>query len=122
MTRSNPPRGEDANPYAPPRADLRQEAGRIGRPSQAFQGAVAQALVAQAVVLVLTGLNLDFGRSQRFCALVALAYWAAVIVVVGPRRRSPTRLDLAFVRVGYWVLLLVAWVAGPVVLRLVGSA
>jgi hypothetical protein len=121
MTSSNPSSGEDENPYAPPCADISAEVRGIGRPNAEYQRAFKQAVIPQVIVLVLTALNLDFGRSFRVCAIAALGYWATVAMMMWRRRQSPTRSDLIFLRYGFWFLILLTSIAVPIVWRLTGQ-
>ncbi len=75
----------------------------------------------QAVVLVLSSLVLDGGQIFRVCAIAALGYWIAVVVIMWRRPVSPTPTDLGFIRYGFWLLILLTKVIAPVVWRLVGS-
>ena len=120
MTSSNPPSGEDENPYAPPCADISADVSGIGRPNAEYQHAFKQAVIPQVIVFVLTALNLDFGRSFRVCAIAALGYWATVAMIMWRRQQSPTRSDLIFVRYGFWFLILLTWIAAAIAWRLAG--
>jgi hypothetical protein len=70
------------------------------------------ALVEQVLLLGLSALVLDGGRLFRVCAIAALAYGAASVLIVARRPASPTSFDLALIRYGSLILPpLVGWVA-----------
>ena len=52
--------------------------------------------------------SLDGGRRMRLCAAVSVGYWLIVLMIVlrrRRRRRRPSKIDLAYVAVGYPLLL-----------------
>lgn len=48
---------------------------------------------------------LDGGVLGRQCAVASLGYWLVVLIIAVRRRRCPTELDLAFVVIGYPLML-----------------
>lgn len=90
--------------------------------SPSYRKPVFQALGLQAVTVTLSLLILDFGTSARVCGIALLGFWAGVAVLIARRPASPTRTDLALIRIGFLPLL---GLAVPVVLlvwRLRGAA
>jgi hypothetical protein len=59
------------------------------------------AVVEHLVVFGLFAVTLDDGRLANMCATVSLGFWLVVLLIVLRRRRSPTKLDLAFIAFGY---------------------
>lgn len=89
--------------------------------SAEYRKTVFQALALQAVMVALSQLVLDFGTSARICGLALLGFWAGVALIIARRPSTPTRTDLALIRIGFLPLL---GLAVPVVLwvwRLRGS-
>ncbi len=79
-----------------------------GDPSRGnWGGAILVAVVQQVLALILCGMI-----STPVLAVIWLyafcAFWVGVGVIAIRRKRSPTSLDLALVRIGFWPLWLVA--------------
>ncbi len=117
---------EETNPYESPRAD----AAPTMPPSQvsngtdyspAFNRAMRIGLGIQAVLGVLTALVLDAGQQTHRAFWVAmLCQWAAVFIILFRRPMSPTAVDLAIVRYGIILLLVVVAGFGPMLLQVIG--
>ena len=105
------PLEEDESQYAPPCIDISQTVREKGLPHWPYRAAIKQALISEAIILILAALILDGGRSLRICFIAALGHFATVAILMCRRPRSPTRFDLAFIRYGFWFLMLVTWVA-----------
>ncbi len=61
------------------------------------------------ILIVLTALMLDFGRSNQFCIVAMIGYWLGTLFILLRRRKAPTRLDLWFIRYGVIPL----WLTAP---------
>jgi len=89
------------NPYEPPRTEaLSPMAPDRSQPYGTFASSLVVGIVVQVVLLLLTVLNLDFGRSYRVCSIAVIGYWCVVAVIFLRRRAEPTRIDLLFLRWG----------------------
>jgi hypothetical protein len=73
-----------------------------------YVAALRFGVVQQLVLLGLSALMLDGGRTLRLCAIAAVAYWAAALLIIARRPAAPTRADRTFLRYGYLVLPVVA--------------
>jgi hypothetical protein len=80
-----------------------------------FRSALIDGLKIQLPILVLTALLLDGGRVFHITKVAACAYWPMVGLIYFNRRSSPTNLDLAAVRYGYIVILLIVSKFGPAI-------
>jgi hypothetical protein len=114
-------------------SDSAEQKGESGPPAQArprrlfelsllYLPAVLTGFVVQVLLFLLTGLVLDFGRTNRLCAIALVGHWVGVLLVLHRRPLSPTRSDLWFIRWGAVPLLLAApWVA-ELVYALIGHS
>ncbi|MBN2476745.1 MAG: hypothetical protein JXB62_19195 [Pirellulales bacterium] len=113
---------DETNPYRSPRYGGYASAGdRFDRtPAEragGYRPAICWAVVQQAVILGFTGLLLDGGATFRLFLLPAIGFWPIVLMFVLRRPESPTRTDLDFVKLGYWLI------AAPLVfVRVLGIA
>jgi hypothetical protein len=69
------------------------------------------ALVQQAVLLLLTSLVLDGGFLFRVCLTAVTAHWIWIGTAVVRRRTSPTAWDIALVKFGFLLCLLLTFAA-----------
>ena len=83
-----------------------------------YRPAIKSAVIQQSIVLALAALVLDFGQTLRASFVAALAHWAAIALIITRRPSSPTPLDLALVRYGFWVMIILLWLIAPVVRKL----
>jgi hypothetical protein len=67
--------------------------------------AVMMSLVQHLLVFGLYAATLDGGRLVGMCAAVSLGFWLVVLLIVIRRRRNPTNFDLAFIAIGYPIIL-----------------
>lgn len=83
----------------------------LGRPlAPEYVAALQLAVIEQVLLLGLSALMLDGGRTLRLCAIAAVAYWAAALLIITRRPSAPGRTDRTFLRYGYLVLPVVAGV------------
>jgi hypothetical protein len=79
--------------------------------SASYRRPIGTALVTQAIVAVLSGMILDGGTVMRICLVAMIAFWAGAAVLIWRRPQSPTKTDLALIRLGYLlVVAIAAWV------------
>jgi hypothetical protein len=78
--------------------------------SPAYDRVIRKSLVAQLIVGVLAALMLDGGKTARIVGVTVLAFWLCAAVVIVRRPNEPTKLDLAIVRWGFWLVLAVAMI------------
>ena len=67
---------------------------------QKLSSALKVGLVLQVALLLLCGLVLDDGSMARLCAAAIAGYWIAFAIIVARRNKSPSKLDLFFVKYG----------------------
>ncbi len=76
-----------------------------------YKPAVVFAVATQASVGLLALMLLDSGRVAHVVGVAGLGFWLATAVLVARRPHTPTGLDLAWVRWGFWpALVAAAWV------------
>jgi hypothetical protein len=88
--------------------------------SSAYRDAIKVAILLQVPLTLLMFLLLDFGYTARIGACAMGGFWIGVTAVMFRRPRSPSRLDLLYVRWGYLVLLVLSVIVAPVIPRLGG--
>jgi hypothetical protein len=77
-----------------------------------FQSAAKTGIGIQIALLVVTRLLLDGGELFRLTAIAAFGHLAGIVIIALRRRLSPTAWDLAFVRFGTPVsMVIVSWLA-----------
>ena len=76
---------------------------------------IKTAVAQQAIVLILASLILDGGQILRLCSVPAMASWICTLLVMLRRPTSPTKLDLAIVKFGFWLAIPLVVVIGFVV-------
>ena len=74
-----------------------------------YRKPIFEAVVLQALLSILSLLMLDGGTTARICGIALVAFWAAAVVLILRRPRTPTRTDLSFVRFGYLAMVVVAF-------------
>ena len=75
--------------------------------SPAYREAVKVALVVQVLTTLFLGAILDGGALAKAGGAAMVGFWIGVAVVMVRRPRTPSRLDLLYVRWGYVVMLAV---------------
>jgi hypothetical protein len=68
--------------------------------------AVYFALLQQVPFAMLCLLMLDFGRMAKLCGIAMVVFWTVTAVVLVRRPLTPGRLDLLYLRWGFWPVLL----------------
>ena len=119
MSIDNPYKAPNADPPAETR-DLAASRNNWKDYSPEYNAAFKTALLLQAVFAVLTALVLDLGQTHRAFWVALLCQWAMVWIILFRRPMNPTRLDLAIVRYGIVLVLIIVAGAGPWLLRLLG--
>lgn len=76
--------------------------------SPRYKSDVVFALGGQLVVGLLALLLLDGGRMARGVGVAALGFWLATALIMTRRPHTPTETDLAWIRWGFWPVLLIA--------------
>lgn len=76
--------------------------------SPRYQVDVLFTLGAQSFVALLALLLLDGGQMARVVGVAMLAYWISVAGIMLRRPQTPTNIDLATVRWGFWPILVAA--------------
>jgi hypothetical protein len=82
-----------------------------------YRPAIRVALVQQMVLLILSALMLDGGRALRVCSIAIVAHALAIFLIVWRRPTGPTPLDLALIRFGFCLILIVVAITAPFVSR-----
>ncbi len=86
-----------------------------------YRPAIRIALLQEIPLLALASLILDGGGMFRVLSVAVLSHWAAILFILGRRPRSPTRLDLALIRFGFWSMPIIIGMVAPIVWRLTGQ-
>jgi hypothetical protein len=73
--------------------------------SPIYDRVIRKSLIAQVVVGILAALMLDGGIAARVVGVAILAYWLCAAVVIMRRPHEPTKIDLAILDYGFWVVL-----------------
>ena len=81
--------------------------------SPKYNAALWTALKVQAVLCILTALNLDMGDSHRVFWVAFLCHWVTILIILLRRPMNPTRLDLVIVCYAIIPLLLAIYALGP---------
>ena len=80
-----------------------------------YRKAMGIAVAIQVIVVLCSGLILDFGQIGQICLMALPAFWGGVAVLIWRRPRQPTRTDLALIRIGYLpTVVLTGWLAGMI--------
>ncbi len=79
-----------------------------------YRSALAAALLTQAAVLALAGAALDFGESLRVALIALVAFWVGAFMAIRRDLITPGEFALAYLRVGYLVLVAVSALAAAV--------
>lgn len=87
-----------------------------------YWSALKTGVVLQLVICVLTLLLLDMGRAFGFFRVALIAHWMGIIVIMGRRPTSPTKVDILFIRWGILPLFLLSVWLGPLVWRIIGES
>jgi hypothetical protein len=89
------------NPINP---EVKVESTLFRRSLAAYSAALQSAAAIQFFVAFFLLLLLDGGNSARFFFVVMAAHWLSVAAIIARRPCSPTATDLAFVRLGVFLL------------------
>lgn len=81
--------------------------------ARAYKRPIAGNAMGQFLCLLLASTILDGGFIFATAGIAVFAYWAAVVIVVVRHPASPTKGDLGWVRVGFVVSLVLAFIIGP---------
>jgi hypothetical protein len=79
---------------------------------RAYWPALKLAALEQCIVGILAALVLDCGQCMHVTLVSVAAYWPSVCIVVARRPTSPTSGDIAFVKLGFLLILMVVMIAG----------
>jgi hypothetical protein len=74
-------------------------------PASPLTWAMTASVVEHFLVFSLYAAALDGGRLARMCAAVSIGFWLIVLIIALRRRRNPSKVDVAFVAVGYPLML-----------------
>ena len=72
-----------------------------------YRGDLALGLTLAALFLIVSSVIVDGGQLFQFVGTSALVYCTAISVIVWRRPQSPTKMDLWFIRFGFFVILLI---------------
>jgi peptidoglycan biosynthesis protein MviN/MurJ (putative lipid II flippase) len=75
--------------------------------TSSFREPVKISLAIQVFTTVLLVMLLDGGNAAKAGAAAMIGYWIGVAIVMYRRPRSPSRLDLVYVRWGYLLMLII---------------
>jgi hypothetical protein len=95
----------------------KQQADGGSLPSASVAGgywsAIKVAVLEQGIVAILAVLMLDGGLCAHMALVSVADYWPAVCLIIVRRPDSPTTGDLAFMKYGFFVILVIVFTAGP---------
>ena len=77
--------------------------------SPKYDSAIYEALAVQVVVGVLGLLVLDGGMTAQICGIALLAFWSGVGILIYRHPHTPSKADLALIRVGYFPVLVISF-------------
>ena len=77
--------------------------------SPSYKRPITVALIAQVLTALLSSLILDGGTVARICGIALVAYWGGVAVLIWRRPQNPTKVDLALIQLGYFLIIGLAW-------------
>ena len=106
--------------YPQPTEDVPQRAAFEFSPR--YGSALNQAIVLQIVFGVLTALMLDMGQSFGFFKVAFLGHWVGILLIIGRRPLSPTKVDIFFIRWGILLLLAITGGIAPLVWKIIGES
>ena len=89
--------------------------------SPQYWPALKLAVFLQLVLGVLTALMLDGGRSFGFLKVALIGHWIGILLIIGRRPHSPTKVDIFLIRWGVLLLLLVAAGIAPFIWLMIGE-
>ena len=75
--------------------------------SRDYRRAIRDTLIVQVILVVFFGLLLDGGFMGGRAILSVIAFWIVTAIIIVRRPKTPTKIDLFFIRCGY-VFVLVA--------------
>jgi len=78
------------------------------RISSAYRSARSSVLAQQVVVLLFTSMILDGGDIFTMCLVALVGFWVGAVIICVRRPQTPTRVDLLFIRFGYFPLCILA--------------
>jgi hypothetical protein len=84
--------------------------------------AIKDAIILQLVFGFFTALMLDGGRSFEFFKVAFVGHWIGILMIVGRRPISPTKVDILFIRWGLLLLLLTMGVIAPFIWSMIGES
>ncbi len=76
--------------------------------SPAYDRVIRKTLILQLFIGVIALLLLDGGITARVVGIALTIFWLSAAVLISRRPYNPTRVDLAFLRWGFWAILAIA--------------
>src|SRR5260370_11506184 len=74
----------------------------------ALDSVIISACIQTSIFCVLLGFTLGTGQFGQKCFFGVAAFWGGVAVILFRRRSSPTKLDLLFVRRGFFLVCVIS--------------
>jgi hypothetical protein len=75
--------------------------------SENYRSSIRVAVIFSGIAAILSGLMLDGGETARLTGIGLAVFWVSVLVAIRRRPRTPTHLDLLYIRWGCPSLLIV---------------
>lgn len=110
------------NPYQSPQAETPPKAPPADPSGDPLVQAIAVGAVTQFLLWLLTALLLDGGQLNRQCVVAMIGYWIIAAVPIVRRRKTPTKVDLLFLRWGMVPMIAVMPLIAIVVYRIIGRS
>ena len=73
--------------------------------SSAYDRVIFKSVIVQVIVGILAVLILDGGIVAHVVGVAVVAYWLCAAVIIIRRPHEPTKIDLAILTYGFWVIL-----------------
>jgi hypothetical protein len=83
--------------------------------TSSYRRPIFQALTLQVPVGLFSLMILDGGDCARMCGIALLAFWGGAAVLIWRRPQTPAKTDLALIRLGYGLVVAMAFVLVPAI-------
>jgi len=111
------------NPYQSPLAEsLPPELPSSDPSATSLTPSIRFGVVIQLGLFVLTALILDGGATNRHCVVAIIGYWIGALPIIVRRRKTPTKVDLLFLRWGMLLMMLLLPFIVGIVYGIIGES
>lgn len=71
-----------------------------------YENAITFSFAFQLFLLFMSGLMLDYGQCSEYMFVAMAGFWASVIVLILRRRWNPSKIDILYVKWGFFPILI----------------